>query len=154
MKRIVVVSDSHGNKQGIEKIFNTEKFDYFMFLGDCLGDLGLYSNLDNVLKVKGNCDFFSNEKTYGLLEVEGVKIFFTHGHEFSVKKNYSQVASAGKCLGANLVLCGHTHKFYNDIVNGVRVVNCPALSFARGGKNKFLVIEIKNKKISVFEKEN
>ena len=153
MKRVVVVSDSHGNKEGIDKIFKNLKFDYFIFLGDCVADLGLYQNLDNVLAVKGNCDFFSNVKTFGVLEIEEIKLFYTHGHEYNVKKTNQNIIGAGKLLNADVVLYGHTHKYSHEIIDGVHIVNCPAFSYARGGECKFLVLEIENKKISIFQRE-
>lgn len=153
MRKIIVVSDSHGNKTGIDKIFGTEKFDYFLFLGDCLSDLGCYANLENVLKVRGNCDFFSGESSYGILQVEGVKVFYCHGHEYSVKSGIGAIVNAGKCVEANLVLYGHTHRFAHEMVGNIHVVNCPALSKTRGGDNSYLEILIENEKISIFKKE-
>ena len=69
--RIMLISDSHGNKLGIDKIFSTQKFDYLFFMGDGLNDLGDYIYLDNVFAVSGNCDFFSkvdNEKCVEIKE--------------------------------------------------------------------------------------
>ena len=43
--RIILVSDSHGNKDGIVKLINNESCDYLFFLGDGLSDLGVYENL-------------------------------------------------------------------------------------------------------------
>ena len=57
--RILLVSDSHGNRDGIEKLIENEQFDYLFFLGDGLSDLGLYDNIENIIAVSGNCDFFS-----------------------------------------------------------------------------------------------
>jgi len=38
MKRILVVSDNHGDKEIIESIFKKETFDYSIHLGDALLD--------------------------------------------------------------------------------------------------------------------
>ena len=85
--KILVVSDSHGNKKGIEKIFQTLQFDYFLFLGDGLKDLGDYIYLDNVFAVAGNCDYFSSEPIERVFNANGVLIFYTHGHKYSVKSS-------------------------------------------------------------------
>ena len=55
--KIVIISDSHGNKLAIDTVFKTIEFDYLFFLGDGLNDLGDYIYLDNVIAVSGNCDF-------------------------------------------------------------------------------------------------
>ena len=153
MKKIIVVSDSHGNKQGIDQIFQKEEFDYFLFLGDCLGDLGTYAHLENMLAVRGNCDFFSSAPSYGILQVEGVKVFYCHGHEYSVKSGLGGVVNAGKCIDADLVLFGHTHRFLHEVVDNMHVVNCPALGRVRGGEGAYMEILVDNKKISIFKKE-
>ena len=41
MKRLVIVSDSHGNAKGLEKLLPLiEENHYFVFLGDGIADLG------------------------------------------------------------------------------------------------------------------
>ena len=42
--RAILVSDSHGNKEKIDFIFQNFTFDYFFFLGDGYKDLGGYFN--------------------------------------------------------------------------------------------------------------
>ena len=54
-----------------------------IFCGDGLSSLSDLMLNKNFYAVKGNCDFvaFDEELT---LEAEGVKIFVTHGHKYSV----------------------------------------------------------------------
>ena len=121
--RLLVISDSHGNKAGINKIFENESFDYMFFLGDGLSDLGTYINLENVFAVSGNCDFFSkviNEKT---IELEGFKIFFTHGNKYGVKSSLTHLIERGKEVGAHIVLYGHTHRKSIENIDGIYFIN-------------------------------
>ena len=78
--KIVVISDSHGNSIGIDKIFQNIKFDYLFYLGDGLNDLGNYIFLDNVFAVSGNCDFFSDYPNEREFNLNNIKFLITHGN--------------------------------------------------------------------------
>jgi len=109
MKKIIVISDSHGNKNSIDKIFSSLDFDYLIHLGDGIDDLGTYVYDERVKLVRGNCDFLSKEKTESFLMVEKVLIFFTHGHEYGVKYTTSPLLKRTLGTNTNLILYGHTH---------------------------------------------
>ena len=85
--RLVVISDSHGNSLGIDKIFKTLEFDYLFFLGDGLSDVGDYIYLENVYAVSGNCDFFSNIPNEREFYLNNIKFFITHGNKYFVKSS-------------------------------------------------------------------
>jgi len=108
--RLILISDSHGNKVGINKIFSSENFDYLFFMGDGLSDLGTYINLDNVFAVSGNCDFFSRVENEKFVELGGYKIFMTHGNKYGVKSNLNDLKERAKEIGVDLVFYGHTHR--------------------------------------------
>jgi len=149
MKKIIIASDSHGNKKIIDKIFNELEFDYFLFLGDGIEDLGTYLYDERVKIVRGNCDFFSNEKYDGYIKVEDVLIFYTHGANYSVKttmyKLYEQVSK----LPVNLACYGHTHLFNIQEINNITFLNCGALCSHRGGNEEFAIVTINNEKFYI-----
>ena len=84
MKTIVVLSDTHGNRADISKISNIIlESDYVFHLGDCYGDFVdyAYALKGKAFQVHGNCDYGTSETdTEIITEIEGVKIFATHGH--------------------------------------------------------------------------
>ena len=121
--KIVVISDSHGNSEGIDKIFRELEFDYLFFLGDGLKDLGDYINLQNVYAVSGNCDFFSIEPNEREFLLEGKKFFMTHGNAYGVKYSLHSIISEGVNRGVDFILFGHTHSKYIEDVDGIKVVN-------------------------------
>ena len=115
--KVAIISDSHGNKDGIDYLFNNYSFDYLIHTGDGIGDLRLYSNLENVITVSGNCDIFSSEVSDKIINIAGKKIFITHGHIYGVKRGLDRLISKGKQLGVDIILYGHTHNanyFYED----------------------------------------
>ena len=146
--KIVVVSDSHGNKAGIDKIFNNYQFDYLIFLGDGINDLGLYVNLDNVIIVKGNCDFLHNYPEEKLITLGGVNIFVTHGHRYGVKSTLGILVDNARMNNATVALYGHTHKYSDEYIDGVRVINPGSLIGGRGCNAGFVILDIQNGQIS------
>lgn len=87
MKTIVVISDTHGHRAGIEKLKPLfAENDYIIHLGDGASDMRDIVNAypEKTFVCQGNCDFFS-ALPEGELEVEGVKIFFCHGHKYRVR---------------------------------------------------------------------
>jgi len=149
MKKVIVISDSHGNKDAIDKIFNNFQFDYLLFLGDGIADLGTYIYDERVKVVRGNCDFFSNEKTDGFIQIEDVLIFYTHGHKYSVKNSTLPLLQRLDGLKVNIALYGHTHKYNQNNINNTLLINAPALSNTRGGENAFILIEIDKSNFSI-----
>lgn len=148
--KIIVVSDSHGNKKGIEKIFQTLQFDYFLFLGDGLKDLGDYIYLDNVFAVAGNCDYFSSEPIERVFNANGVLIFYTHGHKYSVKSSLWQIKQQGRLEHADIVLFGHTHIPFIEKIDDMILANPGTFQTKTGGDCCALEINISDdKKIDI-----
>jgi len=147
--KIMLVSDSHGNKSGIEKIFEKYKFDYLFHMGDGVKDLGLFANLENVYCVAGNCDVFSAEGEEKIIKLGGYTFLITHGHRYSVKSNLNKIVSRGKEIGANFVCYGHTHNANYIESDGLYIINpgafqkgkCVMLSIDRGISIENIVIE-------------
>ena len=121
--RIIIVSDSHGNRDGIEKLISNEKFDYLFFLGDGLSDLGLYDNLENVIAVSGNCDFFSIVPNERVVKVGQYNILATHGNRYGVKKGLNELRERAEMEKVDFVFFGHTHKALVENINNIYYVN-------------------------------
>lgn len=128
--KIGVASDSHGKKVFVEK-FLQEKFDLIIFLGDGLKD---FEGVQNIKKVAGNCDYFYDEPLQDEIEIEGVKIFFTHGHKYSTKLGRLTLLNYGKKRNANIILYGHTHKALKEEREGVILFNPGALKNGEYGE--------------------
>ena len=95
MKTLIVVSDTHGNTKGLEKLTPLiAENDYFIHLGDGVGDIRSIRDQypEKTYFCAGNCDFFSAYPTEGVLHVEQVDIFYTHGHKYGVKNGLETLA--------------------------------------------------------------
>ncbi|WP_256593134.1 metallophosphoesterase family protein, partial [Pseudomonas sp. 2822-15] len=64
--------------------------------------------LDNVISVKGNCDF-GNFPEEIIQDVKGTRFFVGHGHLLNVKMTEMNLIFKGEEVGANVVCFGHTH---------------------------------------------
>ena len=110
--------------------------EYVFFLGDGLCDLEEVQKecLGKIYyAVRGNCDMFtrslSGDYEYNLvLEIEGKRIWLTHGHQNNVKYGESGIYYKAKENDIDIVLYGHTHTksehYYPDEDGGIYTF-CP-----------------------------
>lgn len=127
--RIIVMSDSHGDFNRVMRIFSDNPgADLFLHLGDGAKDFEEAGWLfpDTVRKaVRGNCDFgYDNELLKdGLLEVEGKKIFYTHGDRYQVKYGLENLERTARDKGVDIALYGHTHTALQEYQDGLWLIN-------------------------------
>ena len=149
--KILIISDSHGNKKAINNIFNQMNFDDLIFLGDGLSDLGDYKYLENVYCVSGNCDFFSSEANEKVVDIAGKKFLITHGNRYGVKSRLDMIKARGDELGVDFVCFGHTHNQCIESFNGKYLLNPGSFQKKSNGLSVGLQVDIdKDIKISSF----
>ncbi len=114
-EKILVLSDSHGNIQNIERIIRLEEpFSVLVHCGDGAGDL-LHVNIPEnirICRVMGNVD---RERGMDLESIEteeiaGRKILIVHGDLHHVKEGLDSLAAAAENTGAGAAFFGHTHR--------------------------------------------
>lgn len=146
MKKIVVISDTHGNLRAIDDIMQIlAESDYIFHLGDTSYD-GMYVKKlfpSKTYVLNGNCDFpplCDNEK---VVEIEGVKIFACHGHRYSVKSTLEKLALRAEARGCQIALYGHTHIPGEQTIRNVRLINPGTMSRYAQPSYCYLVINDK-----------
>lgn len=126
MKTIVILSDTHGNRRAIDELdVILKECDYIFHLGDTSSD-GAYIRTnypDKTFLVNGNCDPLKLGEDELVTEIEGVKIFATHGHLYGVKSTLTRLAARANELDCRIALYGHTHSPREDNVCGVTLIN-------------------------------
>lgn len=114
--KILAVSDTHGCFERFYKACKWERPDVVLFSGDCSSDALDMEHIFPEIKfyiVRGNCDYDDYKtKDQMTVELEGLKIFLTHGHLYGVKRDYSLIEEKGYEEGADIVVFGHTHSPY------------------------------------------
>jgi len=143
--RILVLSDSHGCVDPMQQCVELVQPQAILHLGDCARDadrLGrLYPRIP-LLGVPGNCDYAPAVPQSLTLELDGVRIFVTHGHLYGVKRDLTALAGAAKDAGARLALFGHTHIQHLEERGGITLLN-PGTA-GRFGHSGYAVVEIKD----------
>ncbi|MGN0806485.1 MAG: YfcE family phosphodiesterase [Candidatus Coproplasma sp.] len=147
MKSVIVLSDSHGNRTAIDKLFPVfAESDYIIHLGDTSSD-GQYIKKafgDKVYLLNGNCDFMKLGQDEITVEIEGVKIFACHGDRYGVKYGYDRLAYKAEELGCGVALFGHTHCATETQIGGVKLFNPGTLS--RYSDNSYLYLALSDGK--------
>lgn len=148
MKRIGIVSDTHGDRghleQALLKLEAAGRLDALIHCGDGACDLRyLGGSILQTAVVYGNCDGSAAELARDmLLDMDGVRIYITHGHYYNVKRGLDLLAEAAAAKGAQVACYGHTHKAVCEYRAGVLLLNpgacvytgaCALLTVEKGG---------------------
>lgn len=142
--KLLVVSDSHGNRTHLRQAIELEKPQAVFHLGDGQGDiLAVMADWPELplYHVPGNCDWRSaRAPAVAQVTLEGVHIILAHGHTFGVKSGYQSYLNYGIRQGAKLLLSGHTHVpcVWED--RGIMLVN-PG-SVGNGSHPTYAVLEV------------
>lgn len=125
--RILVISDSHGDYYSVCRALREQpSARVVFFLGDGEYDIQQaeeYSKNAYIHKVKGNCDFGSVLPASLIDDVDGVRIYATHGYVEKVKYGRELLKQYAKKNNAAIALYGHTHVADTTYDDGLWLVN-------------------------------
>ncbi|MDE6850732.1 MAG: metallophosphoesterase [Clostridia bacterium] len=148
MKKLTVVSDTHGNAAAIQKLFPVfAESDYIIHLGDTSSDGQIIRREfpEKTLLLNGNCDLSKLGEDELVLEVESVKIFACHGDKYGVKRGYDNIAYKAEQEGCKVALFGHTHAPIEKTTGGIMLFNPGTLR--RYTANTYLYLVINGDKV-------
>lgn len=152
--KVLVMSDTHGYITNAKKaIERNPDIRMVLHLGDyCRDAVQLNQMYPNITfeYVYGNCDIgtFSvmGEK---VVEIEGKKIFMTHGHRYSVKWDHNRIIEKAEAEGADVILYGHTHISLIDQNSNFLIVNPGSISESRSNLSEsYAILEVSKDKIN------
>jgi putative phosphoesterase len=145
---IAVVSDTHRLSKYIKLAKELIKdADVLIHLGDNVEDVEeLESGFKgDVYAVVGNCDYSRKYPKENTIEINGRRIFFTHGDLYGVKTSLNNIYYRGKELKADIVLFGHTHENIIEEENNMILMNPGSISLPRVKGRYVGFIDIDNK---------
>ncbi|EEY33997.1 YfcE family phosphodiesterase [Pseudoleptotrichia goodfellowii] len=129
--KILICSDSHTRLDYFQKVIDLEEPEMIIFGGDHSTDAIdmslVYSEIPFKI-VRGNTDYFDKDtRDIEIFEVNGKKVFLTHGHLFGVKSNLNEIEKKAVSENADICIFGHTHREYMKEIDGVTYLNPGAL---------------------------
>lgn len=151
MKRVIVVSDSHGHREALrtafEQALRTGPIDAAVFLGDGVSDFAAVRPLLGSIPchlVRGNNDWASQEPRELCFLVGGVRFYAVHGHEQHVKYGLDRLWYAAREHQAQVALYGHTHVAQVDLERGMYLVNPGSVGDCFRGANAYAEIRVED----------
>lgn len=129
--KIIVLSDSHGDRMTIEHVAKEAADAYF----HC-GDSEIAESdpvFQSMFKVRGNCDMdhaFPNEVE---ATVGTKKVWMVHGHHHNIKSSLMTLFYKANEKEVDIVLFGHSHLYGAEVRDGILFVNPGSVLLPRGG---------------------
>lgn len=145
MKKILVMSDTHGRKALMAgALARCGDADMCVHLGDYSQDALALRGMTNkpVWAVRGNCDLTHDVPEELGIIVEDVTIALVHGHRHGVKHSLLRLGLYALEKDAKLVLFGHTHMPNEEFYEGAILYNPGSLGEPRGGKPTYGVVTV------------
>ena len=134
--KILVISDTHGDiKRAVNLVSSIKGIALIIHCGDNKRDAEKLAERFpdiEVIAVSGNCDMHMGVD-FTIVDTEAGDIFVTHGHDYGVNHNLSDIVEAAKDYDCKAMCFGHTHKPLCVEHDGVLIVNPGSLSEPRGG---------------------
>ena len=140
--KILIISDSHGNKRTLAEAAAFESPELILHLGDNDSDCAVLSSSFPEIPlraVRGNCDPWSNGQDICDFTIDKTRIFMTHGHLFGVKTGLDRIIGAAVKRGADALLFGHTHIPRLETTQGIFVINPGSIGM---GSKTYAVLDI------------
>ena len=153
--KVLIISDSHGDRSLLKKVLDIEKPQKVFFLGDRINDIyALKITVDvDICAVKGNVDYGMEGVEDLVLSLNGYKMLLTHGHKYRIKHDYYSLYLKAMEYSVDFVFFGHTHTYTDFEENGIRFINPGSIAKPRDGeKGSYVIMELKNENI-IFTKK-
>ncbi len=152
--KVLVMSDSHGYISNAKiALDRNPEVKMVLHLGDYCRDATQLTQMYPDIKfeyVYGNCDIgigaIPADRT---IDIEGKKIFMTHGHRYSVKWDYNRILEKAESEKSDVILYGHTHIANIDYVNKFLIVNPGSISESRSNLSEsYAILDISDGKVN------
>ena len=149
-KKSLLISDTHGFHENLKAVVAQEApFDRVLHMGDTEGWDPVIEEIVGVPVdiVAGNCDWASALPSERTVNIGGVSIFMTHGHEYYVTTGMEVLLDRARECGCQVVLFGHTHRPFQQMSDGVLIANPGSISRPRqpGYQPSYGVLSISEK---------
>lgn len=154
--KVLIVSDTHRNEDNLIKALEKEaNLDLLIHCGDVEGaeyEIEHYAGC-KTLFVAGNNDYFSRLSRELETQIEELRVWVTHGHNYYVNANPEYIKKEAKARKMDVVMYGHTHRPVIEQTKDLIVINPGSLTYPRqeGRRPSYAVLETENSTIRRLE---
>lgn len=146
MRRVLIVSDSHGKNENIQKALEKAgKIDLMIHLGDVGREYLQVERMAGVptYMVAGNNDYGGFLRDMCVIYIGSHKVLLTHGHRQGVHFGVDRLRYLALENECDIAMYGHTHVPFLD-EGDVTILNPGSISMPRqmGHKKTFMIMEI------------
>ena len=147
--KICVLSDSHFEPKDstfVIDYLSKNKFDAIVHAGD-IGDISFFNEIMNFAStycVAGNCDSEYNHQYFGTRQTitfGKIKLGLIHGNQGQGDTPVEKLQKIFKYDNVNVVVSGHTHLPFNQVVDGVLYFN-PGSCSAKSAKPSLGILTV------------
>ncbi|MCM1171824.1 MAG: metallophosphoesterase [Clostridium sp.] len=147
MRRILIVSDSHGRNENVQKaIKKAGNIDMMIHLGDIGWDYLEVEHMSGVptYMVAGNNDYGLPLKDRIIIQIGEHRIYAVHGHRQAVHFGPDTIRYHALENECDIAMYGHTHVPFLDDEGDVTILNPGSLTYPRqeGHEKTFVIMEI------------
>ena len=139
--RIILISDNHRVEKAIADIRNQYcRGEILVHCGD--SEMPAYM-LEGYVAVQGNNDDYKAYPDRRILKVAGHSILILHGHRDMFFGQYGMLAEKAKSQECDIVMFGHTHRYFDDEIDGVRILNPGSIWHNRDGSEpSYMIVDL------------
>ena len=134
MKKVLIISDTHGYNDTMWQVIDKEKpFDALVHCGDFENNPSLLESRVNcdVHMVSGNNDFGGGLSSKQIFTIGHHKVVLTHGHRYRLWNDLSPLVYLAKENEADIVMFGHLHIPIIETLEGITLINPGSLTYPR-----------------------
>lgn len=131
--KLLVVSDSHSERDCLSHL--KEKYQGKVDAMIHCGDSELEADdpvMQDFIAVRGNCDFGSGFPNEWVGDIDGYRIFTTHGHLYNIKMTLMNLRYRARELNADFVFFGHSHELGAELLDDTIILNPGSIALPRG----------------------
>ena len=147
MKQVLLISDTHRDDDTFAEIVRCYPDAKLMIhAGDSCYQKD-DEHLKNMLVVKGNHDF-ADFWEY----IISPPFFICHGHTFHVYAGFNQMIAKAKQHDCSIIIHGHTHIAYDQVHEGIRIINPGSVLINRGsyGYGTYAIMDLESQEVRFY----
>ena len=158
MRRILIVSDSHGRNDNVRlAIEKAGRIDSMIHLGDVGYDYLLVERMAGVPTyiVAGNNDYGGFLREMSIIYMGTHRVLLVHGHRQGVYNGTDRIRYLALENDCDIAMYGHTHVPHLEEGGDVTIVNPGSISLPRqiGHKKTFMIMEIDDNDRVTFKRQ-